>query len=400
MSLRQLLARKRLVVLGMNSGTSADGLDLAVLQITTSPQFAIKSLAGKCVPYPSKLREAVLRLSDAGSIRLEEIVYLDNLLGQFYGTQAARYINFLKKRGIAVDAVASHGQTVRHLPSKGKYLSQTVNGTLQIGSLSIIAALTGKTVVGDFRQADVALGNEGAPITVAAMAKMFGHATKSRLILNIGGMANYFYFPAGRRFAGIKAADTGAGNVVADMLCRKLYGIQFDRNGRHASRGMVSRALFQFASKQTAAGRSTQSTGRETYGSKLADQIISQGRKLKLSKDDIIATGLELTVEGVRRHLMPLFRADRTIDKLYLTGGGVHNSFLVERLRQVLAPCEVTSVAELGVDPDLVEASAYAVMGEACLRSKALPTRFSGNRSRLQPVSGTIAQPPANPSRR
>ena len=400
MTLSQLLARKRLVVLGMNSGTSADGLDLAVLQITSSRESSIKYLVGKCVPYPPKLREAVLHLSDAKSIQLEEIVYLDNLLGRFYGRQAARYIALLTKRGIAVDVVASHGQTVRHLPKKVRHLGESVHGTLQIGSLDMIAAITGKPVVGDFRQADIALGHEGAPITVAAMAKLFGHATKSRLILNVGGMANYFYFPAGLRSGTIRAADTGPGNVMADLLCRALYNREYDRDGVYASRGMVSRALLQFAVKNTLAVRKTHSTGREQFGASLAKVMIARGRSLRLTNDDIIATGLELTVEGVCRQVLPIMRSDRTIDKLYLTGGGVHNSFLVERLQQELSPCTVTSVAELGFDPDLVEASAYAVMGAATLRSEGLPTRFGGKRVRFEPVLGKIAQPPVRSLRK
>lgn len=400
MTLSQLLARKRLVVLGMNSGTSADGLDLVVLQISSSHGSTIKFLAGRCVPYPPKLREAVIRISDAKSIPLEDLVYLDNLLGRFYGRQAARYIALLTKRGITVDVVASHGQTVRHLPNKVRHLGQSVHGTLQIGSLEMIAALAGKPVVGDFRQADIALGHEGAPITVAAMAKLFGRATRSRLILNVGGMANYFYFPAGLHSGKIMAADTGPGNVIADLLCRALYNREYDGNGAYASRGMVSRALLQFAVKNTLASRRTHSTGREQFGANLAKAMIARGRKLKLTNDDIIATGLELTVEGVRRHVLPIMRSDRAIDKLYLTGGGVHNSFLVERLRQELAPCMVTSVAELGFDPDLVEASAYAVMGAACLRSEGLPTRFGGRRERFKPVLGKIAQPPVRSLRK
>jgi anhydro-N-acetylmuramic acid kinase len=162
---------------------------------------------------------------------------------------------------------------------------------------------------------------------------------------------------------------------------------------------MVSRALLQYALRKTAVGRQTRSTGRELYGAKLAAELIERGRNLRLTKNDILATGLELTVERVRRHLLPIVRRDRTIDKLYLTGGGIHNNFLTERLRQELAPCDVAGVAELGFDPDLVEASAYAVMGEACLRSRALPTRFHGKRESLEPVLGKIAQPPKRWSR-
>ncbi|PWB68026.1 anhydro-N-acetylmuramic acid kinase, partial [candidate division GN15 bacterium] len=220
MSLRQLLARKRMVILGLNSGTSADGLDLAVLEISPSHVTPAKYLAGKCVAYPPHLRDAVLTLSDAHTADLNHLVYLDHALGEFYGTAAARFQAWLSHRGITIDAIGSHGQTVRHLPAPTTFLGRRVHGTLQIGSLEMIATLTGKPVIGDFRQADVALGHEGAPITVAAMARLFGHPSRSRLIVNIGGMANYFYFPAGFDVSEIRAADTGPGNVLSDLLCR------------------------------------------------------------------------------------------------------------------------------------------------------------------------------------
>jgi len=384
-----------MVILGLNSGTSADGLDLAVLRISSAAKDTTKYLAGKCVKYPLRLRNAVLKMSDAKTVELNHVIYLDNLLGRFYGTAAARFLADLARRGITVDAIASHGQTVRHLPAKTTFLGHRMHGTLQIGSLEMIATLTGKPVVGDFRQADVALGNEGAPITVAAMARLFGHRSQSRLIVNLGGMANYFYFPAGSTRLTIKAADTGPGNAVSDLLCRVLYGQQYDRDGIYASRGMVSRALLRVAMNRSSSGSRTISTGRELFGAEMVDDLIAQSRSLRLSKDDIIATGLEITVQGLRRRLLPLLRKDSRIDKLYLTGGGVHNSFLVSRLRQVLAPYHVVSVSELGFDPDLVEASAYAMMGQACLRSESLPTQFDRQRSTgIEPVSGRIVQPP------
>ncbi len=384
-----------MIILGLNSGTSADGLDLAVLEIPYSSATPVQYLAGKCVKYPPVLRNAVLRISDTRTVELSHLIYLDNLIGRFFGKSAARYLASLSRRGISVDAIASHGQTIRHLPAQTTFLGERVHGTLQIGSLETIATLTGTPVVGDFRQADVALGHEGAPITVAAMARLFGHPSKSRLIVNVGGMANYFYFPAGTSVSGIKAADTGPGNVLSDLLCRTLHGQQYDRDGTFASRGMVSRALLAYAMNRNRTAKKTTSTGREVFGAELADELIRRGRPLRLAKNDIIATGLEITVERLRRRLIPLIRKDSAIDKLYLTGGGVHNSFLVERLRQAFAPYEVGSVAELGFNPDLVEASAYAVMGHACLRSEPLPTQFGRHRSGdLLPICGRIVQPP------
>lgn len=395
MTIPQGVTRGTTVILGLNSGTSADGLDLAALKFSGSSSSPLKFLAGVCQPYPAGLKQCILDVSHSTILRLETLIYLDNALGRFYGEAAQRFMRKLKKNGISVDAVASHGQTVRHLPRPTKFLGQSVHGTLQIGSLEQIAARTGTVVVGDFRQADVALGHEGAPITISAMARLFGHQRKSRLILNIGGMANYFYFPARSQESAIRAADTGPGNSLSDLLCQKLWGKPYDRSGLIAASGRVSNALLDIILKEPFYKGRCRSTGRETFGEAMADKLLAAGRRLKISHADIVRSAVEGTVYGITHALEPILKADRSIDKLYLTGGGVHNSFLSRQLRDKLAPLEVCSIAELGFDPDLVEASAYAVMGWTCLRSMPLPTVFDRkDNQRLMPVLGKIVQPP------
>ena len=189
--------RKSLVVLGLNSGTSADGLDLAVVKILReitgrSGTSRYRLLAGRTVRYPERIHRLILAAADTTDTPINEIIRLDNLLGQFYGRTARVFIAQLAGQGIKVDAVASHGQTIRHLPRPSAIAGYTVRGTLQLGSLAQIAALTGRVTVGDFRQGDIALGGEGAPITPAATAELFADREQARLIVNVGGMSNYF----------------------------------------------------------------------------------------------------------------------------------------------------------------------------------------------------------------
>jgi len=166
MSLQNLLRKRRLVLLGLNSGTSADGLDMAAVRFTPSKNVPrITYLSGRHKSYPARLRHQALALADSTSVPLEDVIALDNLLGRFYGRAAANYIDQLQRSGIKVDAICSHGQTVRHVPNRRA--GATVGGSMQLGSRAMIAAQTGKMVIGDFRQADIALGNEGAPITTA-----------------------------------------------------------------------------------------------------------------------------------------------------------------------------------------------------------------------------------------
>lgn len=396
MSLKRLLTRKRINVLGLNSGTSADGLDLAVIEVDRSRGgYRTRFLAGRTRKYPAELRRLILTLADSKAIPLDDLIRVDQALGKFIGRTAASFERSLQKQNIRIDAVGSHGQTVRHLPQPEKIAGQLVRGTLQIGNLDQIAALTGRVVIGDFRQADIALGGEGAPITTAAMQRLFGRPDESRLIVNIGGIANFFYFPSARSKLLPAAADCGPGNCLSDIVCQKLFRVAYDRGGRLATRGRISIRLLTALGRAPKLDQTTVSTGREQFGVGTAEMIIRFGRKLKLSKSDILASTAELTAVCITDSVRAFADGDNRLRKLYLTGGGVHNKFFVRRLREHLGDIGVGSITELGFNPDLVEASAFAVMGEACLRGEERPTGFDGReRSKRNPVSGRIAQPP------
>ncbi len=397
MSLQDVINKKAPVIIGINSGTSADGVDLAVLQFSSSTKKQkISLLAGHSVKYPSRLKTLILKAAAADSISLEELIYLDNILGMFYGRAAAGFIKRFEKQGVKIAAVASHGQTIRHSPRQVKYENYTIRGTLQLGSLEYIATLTGKITVGDFRQADIALGREGAPITTAAMARLFADPVEPRLLVNIGGISNFFYFPArGKTLRSIKAADCGPGNSLIDLLAFRLFGEKYDRNGCRAQKGNISQRLMALLLTHPFFKAGRQSTGREEFGFQTADRIIDFGHKLNLDGHDLLATATEFTVISIVQKIKPLLKAEPKIKKLYLTGGGEKNTFLKARLRQHLPECKISSVRQLGFNPAMVEAAAYAVMGLSCLRGERLRTDFMRRKaSKRQPVLGKIVQPP------
>ena len=396
MAIYKTLTKNSLVVVGLNSGTSADGLDMAALRFGSSKKKeTIKLLAARTRRFDSVLRQTILDITDAARVSLNELVSLDNMLGIFFGRAAASFVKHLRRKGIMVDAIASHGQTIRHLPATmtiGKY---RVHGTLQLGSPDQISVLTGKPVVADFRQADVALGGEGAPITVEAMRRLFADKHESRLIVNIGGMANYFYFPKGGDRWRTRAADCGPGNVLCDILSTRLFGEKYDRGGRRAGSGSVCDKLLTVLLERRFFKNTRNSTGREEFGPALVDRIMSSGRRFGISDGDIMATTAELTTVSIINRLRPLVRGDRATRKLYLTGGGSHNKFFVRRLQDCFPDIDVCTVKELGFNPDIVEAASFAVIGRAALCSQAMPTRFDGRRKqKLQPVLGRIVQPP------
>lgn len=393
MSLARILNRKQLTLLGLNSGTSADSLDLALVRIRrTNKSYSVKYLGGTERRFDSKLKTLIHTLADAEKLTPEELIELDGLLGEFFGRAARSYLAQLKRQGVKVDVIASHGQTVRHRPEKVKRLGTWVHGTMQLGSIDRIAANTGLITVGDFRQAEVAVGGEGAPITVGGMHRLFASPIESRLIVNIGGMANYFYLPAKDAKPGLSAADCGPGNSLCDILSARLFNIDCDKGGRIAASGRVHNDLLTLLTADDFFTNRAKSTGREQFGAAMADSIIAFGKRHRLHGEDMLRTAAELTVFGIVRSVRPLLRRDKSLTKLYLTGGGRRNILFVRQLGQSLPELQICSADDLGVDADFIEAAAYAVMGEACIRAESLPT--TAHRRTMQPVLGRIAQPP------
>jgi len=395
MSLQKLMEKRRLVILGLNSGTSADGVDLALVSFSrTGNRTAPKFLRGATKNYPANLRSRILELADSQSTSLDEVIAVDNAIGAYFGQCANTFLNALSKSGINIDAVASHGQTVRHIPVSQKGSNHS-RGTMQLGSLEMIAAATKKITIGDFRQADIAIGNEGAPITVAAMQKLFSSKSESRLIVNVGGISNYFYFPLYHKGLRPLAGDSGPGNSLCDILSQKLFGKKFDPNGRIASKGKPSKRILTLLLADESFKSKSNSTGRESFGNPFAQKIIALGKKFHLSNSDLISTAAELTVIAILNKIKPLMQRDRSLTKLYLTGGGRKNRFFVQRLRELLNGVKVLDAGQLGINADYIEAASYAVMGEATLRGEPLPTVFDRKKqSKLKPILGKIVQPP------
>ncbi|HWR83257.1 MAG TPA: anhydro-N-acetylmuramic acid kinase, partial [Candidatus Deferrimicrobium sp.] len=321
-------------ILGLNSGTSADGLDMALVEVKrTNRGVTARYLAGRAKRYPDNLRDLVLRVADSRTIDLNTVIHLDQLLGQFFGRAADDYLKRLTASKFPVDVVASHGQTVRHLPTPVRLGRFVVSGTLQLGSPEQIAVATGKTVVADFRQADVAIGNEGAPITTPAMLRLFARSDRSVLIVNIGGIANYFYFPRSQSRLKPSAEDCGPGNGLSDILSQQLFNERFDRNGARAAAGKVSQRLVSLLVGHPFFIGKTASTGREVFGVEMAHEMRRFGRQFNLAPEDLLATAQELTASSIVRKIRPLVRRDKTLSCLYVTGGGRKNACLTGRLR-------------------------------------------------------------------
>jgi anhydro-N-acetylmuramic acid kinase len=314
-------------VAGLISGTSVDGIDIAVVDIEDT---RFKVLAATTMPYAPDVRQAILSVSSAA-----EVSRLNFLLGELFADAVIRL-------GIEVELIGSHGQTIFHEGEPVDFCGRRVASTLQIGEGAVIAERTGVPVVSDFRTADVAAGGKGAPLAPYLDFRLFRHAERSRIALNIGGIANLTVLAAGGRLNEVVAFDTGPGNMVMDALCPP-----FDRDGEQARQGKVNGALLEKVMMDPYyAATPPKSCGREQYG---AEFIANSGIDL--------TTAVELTA----RTIAGAVAGYPATEELIVSGGGAHNSYLLERLGALVRPTVVTS-DELGVNVDSKEAVLFAML--------------------------------------
>jgi anhydro-N-acetylmuramic acid kinase len=390
MELKKLLNKKNIKAIGLNSGTSADGLDLAAVEIKFSSQsHKIIFIQGRTIPYPKELLAEIKNAIHNKINSMDDIIRLDRQLGNFYGKETAKFVRYLQKKRFRPDIIGSHGQTVRHIPGQIIINGKKESGTMQLGHPETIAGLTGLLTVADFRQADIAASGEGAPITCFPMQLLFADNTESRLLVNIGGIANYFLFPAKSNFGQIEARDCGPGNSLLDILTEKYFHRRFDHKGLLASQGEISmRLLSLLLADNFLKGNYGISTGRERFGEQFAEKITRYGLRLNLNKYDILATATELTAVTIARNVRDKI-FDLQMDRIYLFGGGAKNSFLLKRLKANLPGVRLMPVSKLGFDPDYLEAVCYAIM--AALAIKEVPAGLSQiTGARYDTISGRI----------
>jgi len=334
-------------VAGIMSGTSLDGIDVAIVDITGSK---IVSQAHRTFPYSPKLRERILAVSNT-TCTTGEISRLNFELGEEY---ARAVKTACLKSAIPLDSVqlvGCHGQTIYH-EGQGAHAN-----TLQIGEASVIAERLGIPVVSDFRTRDVAAGGHGAPLVPFVDVLLFQSSKINRVALNIGGIANITSLPASGA-ADVIAFDTGPGNMVMDQLVDRMSGgkKRCDRGGEIASAGHVDEALLKTLMKDRYLRRVPPKTaGREEYGAAFVDKLVATGH----AWPDLIATATVFTAATIA------FGTERFApgtQEVIAAGGGVRNRQLVAQLAAFLPECRITTTAEFGIDPDAKEAIAFAVL--------------------------------------
>ena len=336
-----------MIVAGVMSGTSLDGIDVAIVDIRGK---RVHPLAFHSTPYPKSVREALLGVSNTMT-HTATIARLHFLLGELYADAVMK-----ASRRYQPALIGLHGQTIYHEGTPVEYLGRRIASTLQIGEAAVVAERTGVRTISNFRERDIAAGGQGAPLVPYVDYLLFRHARRGRVSLNIGGIANVTIIPAGPIPGDIIAFDTGPGNMVIDALVAHHTegGQYFDRNGSIARRGSVHKKLLEAMLSDPYFTRTPpKTTGRERFGQPFVSGLLATG----IALPDLIATATEFTVQSIA---LSIRRAEP--HDVIVSGGGVHNRQIMRRLGELLPDASVVNSAEFGIDPDAKEAIAFAVL--------------------------------------
>ncbi len=358
------------LALGIMSGTSADGIDVALVRVSKRGRV-LENFAA--LPYPAEACKAVLQLGEGRATTTGEISQLNFLLGEVFAEAALAACRKFRVRTASVSVIGSHGQTVFHQGEPVNFCGKKVSSTLQIGEPSVIAARTGITTVGDFRPADIAAGGQGAPLVPFVDYMLYRDNRLGRAALNIGGIANVTAIPKAAKLTDVFAFDTGPGNMVVDALVRHFTQghKRFDRGAAMARRGALLPGVLDGLLRDPYFLKSPPKTaGREQYGDKYVREFLANPDARPARAENVIRTATILTalsiVDALRRHVLPRTK----ISELIVSGGGAHNPLLMEQISTGLAGIRVRKSDELGVPGDAKEAFAFALLGYETLQRR------------------------------
>jgi anhydro-N-acetylmuramic acid kinase len=359
------------LIVGLMSGTSADGIDAVVAEVGRSKgKFQAQVLIHLHRPFKPALRQQILRVCLHGAVA--EICELNFLLGERFADAALAVIRKARLTPRQIAAIGSHGQTIHHLPNARP------PSTLQIGEPAVIAERTGITTIADFRVRDLAAGGQGAPLVPFADWALFSDNSHPRIVQNIGGIGNLTFLPPRAELEDVIAFDTGPGNMVLDaMVSAMSRGREsYDRNGRWAARGKVSeKFLVEMMSHRFLRKHPPKTTGREEFGEPYVQKILRSARRMQLSAEDIVATTTAFTAssitEAYRRFIFPkLNQAQLKKLQIILGGGGAKNPTLRRMLEERLPHIEFFTHEDFGIANSAKEALAFAILAHETLAGR------------------------------
>lgn len=357
---------KPLLVFGLMSGTSADGIDVALARISGAPpKLRAKLLAHTCVAFPPAVRKEILLLAEQLPVAPAALSQLNFRLGELFAEAVLTASREFQVPPRQVGLIGSHGQTIFHQGPAVPRSGRSTASTLQIGEPSIIAARTGITTIADFRPADMALGGQGAPLVPYADYLLYRHEEFGRVALNLGGIANITVLPRAAKPTQVLAFDTGPANMLIDALVSHYTrGRQrFDRDAQLAARGRGIPALLNALMRDPYLRLAPpKSTGREYYGHAYTKKVLALGRRYGAEPHDLIRSATVFTalsvVDALHRFVLPKTK----IGQLIISGGGARNPLIFAQIAAALPSIEILSSSELGIPEEAKEAFAFALL--------------------------------------
>lgn len=366
-------------IIGLMSGTSLDGLDIALCHLTNcGADTTARVERFVTVPYTDEFRDAIRQVFAKQDVDLQTVTLLNGWVAQRHAEMINHTLALWQISADDVDCIASHGQTIFHCPFEQHKLEGFGNGTLQIGDGDHLAKATGIITLSDFRQKHIAAGGEGAPLAVYGDYLVFGSTTENRILLNMGGIANFTWLPADGQAKGVFSTDVGPGNTIIDAFVSRHYNkLRFDENGRLAMSGRINlNLLTELMRHSFFTAPVPKTTGPEVFNLEYLYEARMRSQTLYIPKEDVVATLTAFSANVICESVAQVvgFEQPATI---YASGGGVHNPVLMRLIANGLPDnIELRNLTELGIDPDAKEALLFAILANETLAGS---PGFAGN---------------------
>ncbi|ALS99798.1 anhydro-N-acetylmuramic acid kinase [Lacimicrobium alkaliphilum] len=366
--LHQIAAKPQRLIIGLMSGTSLDGLDVALCRISDAGlNSKIELLEFTTVDYDETYRQRIKSVFSKRQVDLQQLCLLNPWIGTLHGQMVNQCLQAWQVDATEVDLIASHGQTVYHAPKSEHRLEGYPNATLQIGDGDHLACEAGIITLSDFRQKHIAAGGEGAPLAVYGDYLIFASEEQNRVMLNMGGIANLTYLPASMDASAVFSTDVGPGNTLMDAYMQQYFNQSYDADAAVARAGKVSESLLKALQQHNFFAQPfPKTTGPELFNLEYLARAQAASQTGDLCHEDVMATLNRFSANMI---VLALKRCGEKLGDyhLYASGGGFHNPVLMENIARQLPTVQIHSTAELAVDPDAKEAVLFAVLANECV---------------------------------
>ena len=358
-----LAKKESRIILGLMSGTSLDGIDLALCCIKgNGKNTKLSILKHETIPYTSFFREAIKSIFAKEEVSLRAVCQMNAKIAI---THSEIINNTLKEWGFSskeVDLIASHGQTIFHAPQEKNQSNEYSNSTLQIGDGDHIAVLTNIITISDFRQKHIAAGGQGAPLVAYGDYLLFSHPTENRILLNIGGISNFTFLPSNEAVDNLVSTDVGPGNTLMNQYMLHHFNLPYDKNGTKAAKGQANIHLLNTLMDHPFFKQPyPKTTGPEEFNLNFIIQAQKVSNTEHLNSEDVLATLVDLTVYGIAKAARAIVPPNANLS-VYVSGGGINNPVLMRKLKEELSEFKIESTSAIGIPPDAKEAILFALL--------------------------------------